>query len=298
MSKLYVFLLSIFSSMKLVVLGVTQDSGYPQIACADKCCERAWQDASLRNYPVSIALVNEEESEYYLFDVTPDVKFQLKLLSDMFPRLREKAPAGIFLTHAHIGHYTGLIHFSMEAMDSSMIPTYVMPRMMQFLRDNGPWSQLIAKKNIDLKEINSEAAVDISGIQVIPFLVPHRDEFSETAGFKIFGPKCKVLFIPDIDKWADWEKSIIEEVNQVDIAYLDGSFYSDGELARNMSKIKHPFVTETRDLFQEESVLEKSKIHFIHLNHTNPLLNKTSEEYLSVKASGYNVAELGRVIEV
>lgn len=285
--------------MKLFLLGTTQDSGYPQIGCQKACCQKAWDNPFLRNYAVSMALVNESKSEYYLFDVTPDIKYQLEFLYDAFPTLRGKQAAGIFLTHAHIGHYTGLIHFSIEAMDSENIPTYVMPRMKDFLEVNGPWSQLIEKENIKLIPINEDELVSLDNIQVSAFLVPHRDEFSETVGYKIRGPNKSVLFIPDIDKWEEWGRDIREEVSQVDVAYLDGSFYQEGELIdRDMSMIKHPYVMETMELFSDQDASEKSKIRFIHLNHTNPLLDPNSDSYKNVKASGYKIAQLGEVIAV
>jgi len=280
--------------MKLIILGVSQDSGYPQTACTLECCKGAWENPSLRNYAVSLALVDERSSEYFLFDVTPDFKSQLHLLYENYPTLSGKQPAGIFLSHAHIGHYTGLTHFSMEAMNTDSIPVYLMPRMFDFISKNAPWSQLVQKQNVVLNKIQAELPIDINGVQVIPFLVPHRDEFSETVAYKIIGSEQSILFIPDIDKWIDWDKDIIQEVAKVDLAFLDGSFYSEGELpGRDMTLIKHPYVRETMDIFSGMDVSEKRKISFIHLNHTNPLLNPNSDAFKSVRAKGFNIAKLG-----
>ena len=72
-------------------------------------------------------------------------------------------------------------------------------------------------------------------ITVTPILVPHRDEYSETVGYRIKEPTKNALFIPDIDKW---DKNIIEEIKQVDYAFLDATFYSGPELNnRDMSDI-------------------------------------------------------------
>ena len=82
-------------------------------------------------------------------------------------------------------------------------------------------------------------------------LVPHRDEYSETVGFRIEGPNKSAMFIPDIDKWEMWATDIRDVVRSVDYALLDATFFKDGELeGRDMSKIKHPFVSESMDLFE------------------------------------------------
>ena len=65
-----------------------------------------------------------------------------------------------------------------------------------------------------------------------PFLVPHRDEFSETVGYKIEGTKKTALFIPDIDKWQKWKRNIVEEVKKVDYAFVDATFFDQSEVAR------------------------------------------------------------------
>ena len=49
-------------------------------------------------------------------------------------------------------------------------------------------------------------------LKVTPFLVPHRDEYSETVGYKIQGKQKSALFIPDINKWNTWERNIIEYI--------------------------------------------------------------------------------------
>ena len=88
-----------------------------------------------------------------------------------------------------------------------------MPRMAEFLKTNGPWSQLVELGNIDVFSIQDNQAVSVlhEEVSVTPLRVPHRDEFSETVGYRIEGPKRSALFIPDIDKWTVWERSLVEE---------------------------------------------------------------------------------------
>jgi len=62
--------------------------------------------------------------------------------------------------------------------------------------------------------------------------------------------------------------------------------------------IPHPFVKESMDLFKNLSNNNKKKIFFTHLNHTNPLLIKGSEEQLEVLNNGYNFATDRLIIEL
>jgi pyrroloquinoline quinone biosynthesis protein B len=167
-----------------------------------------------------------------------------------------------------------------------------MPAMTEFLTNNGPWSQLVSLYNISIKTIFNVDTINLGNkLNIIPCRVPHRDEYSETVGFEIIGPNKKVLFIPDIDKWHKWEIDINKRVQNVDYAFLDATFYSGNEINnRDISEIPHPFVIESFEKFDTLSNDDKSKIHFIHLNHTNPLLNSSSREYQTTLNNGFNIA--------
>ena len=280
------------STYSLKILGVVQDGGLPHLGSNKLCCENIEQ----KRYVTSIMLVNNENNKSYLFDASPDINEQLNFMGDRI----KKDLKGVFLTHAHIGHYTGLMYFGREALNSKLINVYAMPRMKKFLEQNGPWSQLVSLENISINEINSNSKISVDpNVTIQPVEVPHRAEFSETVGYKIYGPNKTVLFIPDIDKWYLWEKSIIDEIKQVDYALIDATFYDSEEVNyRDLSEIPHPFVVESMELFDSISNEEKKKIFFIHLNHTNPLLNKDSDQYKFVKSQGYNVAKEGMKLKL
>jgi pyrroloquinoline quinone biosynthesis protein B len=282
------------SAPYILILGTAQDGGYPHIGCDKKCCRQAWKDNRLKRYVVSLALVEPGTKKWWLFEATPDIKEQLHYFHTLTKNRYSYLPQGIFVTHAHIGHYTGLMELGREAMNTKDVLVYALPKLKEFLETNGPWSQLVKLQNIKLAELTADIPMPLSEkISVAAFVVPHRDEYSETAGFKINAGKTKYLFIPDINKWDKWTRNITDEVNTADIALLDGTFYDDTELpGRNMSEIPHPFVVETMGLFKNSGKKTTSKIHFIHFNHTNPLLwNKQVQD--NVKNKGFNIAEQG-----
>ncbi len=278
----------------VLVLGVSQDGGYPHTGCKRACCTMAWKNESLRRYVVSLALVDPASKKWWLFEATPDIKQQLHYFQSLTQGMYAFLPSGVFVTHAHIGHYTGLMDFGREVMGTNRIPVYALPRMKTYLETNGPWSQLVTLNNIALQQLTADSTVTLSpDVRVRTYTVPHRDEYSETAGFEIITPQKKYLFIPDINKWDKWEKNITDMVNNVDIAMVDATFYDNTELpAKNFTVVPHPFVSETMLLFAAANAATKAKIHFIHLNHTNPLLwdKKKQKEF---KKTGFNLAQQG-----
>jgi len=284
----------------LIVLGNVQDAGSPHIACKKECCTALFVNPDANRKVVSLGLLDTENEKTYLFEATPNISEQLKNLKRKAPFNANEIPNGIFITHAHIGHYTGLMYLGKEATDAKNILVYAMPKLKVFLEANGPWGQLVSNKNIVLEEIHHNEGINLSpNIEVMPIRVPHRDEYSETIGFRIIGPNKSVLFIPDIDKWDKWETSIVEAVIGVDYALIDATFYDAAEINnRDISEIPHPFVIETMALFKNQPETIRNKIHFIHLNHTNPLLNPESEQSKEVLAKDFHIARINDIIEL
>jgi pyrroloquinoline quinone biosynthesis protein B len=272
------------------VLGVAQDGGAPHAGCTKECCEEKWNNPTQHARVSSIGIVDPVTKESWIIDATPDFAVQLTALDNQL--------SGIFLTHAHIGHYTGLMHLGREVMGAKEIPVYAMPRMKTFLELNGPWNQLVALNNISINEINDNVKITLNErLSITPFLVPHRDEYSETVGYKVEGPNKSLVFIPDVDKWQKWDQDIKEVVSNNTYSLLDGTFYDIDELpGRDMSEIPHPFIVESMDLFND--VVNKSGIYFIHLNHSNPALNFNSNAFDNIKKSGFNIAERGQFFDL
>lgn len=282
------------NSPYVVVLGVAQDGGAPHAACEKTCCINKWNNPNLHNKVSSIGIVDPVTNEVWMIDATPDFAEQLHFLTSN--NIRELK--GIFLTHAHIGHYTGLMHLGREVMGAKSTVVNVMPKMESFLRNNGPWSQLVDLKNISLSRlIDSKKVYLNTRLSITPFKVPHRDEFSETVGYRIEGPSKSLVFIPDIDKWNKWQTDIIDIVENSDYSLLDGTFYDINELpGRDMSQIPHPFIVETMKIFKNSD--KKDSIFFIHLNHTNPALDNSSNEFQNIIDSGFNITQRGNKLNL
>ena len=281
------------------VLGTAQDAGLPHLGCREERCRRAFADPSLRRRVASIGLraggIRNGDS-LFLVDATPDIVSQITDLQggrDRGPR----AVDGIFLTHAHIGHYLGLAFLGKESIAADRIPVYCTASMADYLSQNGPWSLLVSSKQIVLQPIDVKVRLD-DNLEVEALDVPHREEFTDTLGFIFTGPKKRLLYIPDIDRWEELVPSLESLAERVDILLVDGSFWDPGrELsARDPSKIPHPPMPET--MRRLGSFADKRRIYFTHLNHTNPAWDKDSPERAKIEGAGFGIVEDGDRFEL
>ncbi len=282
----------------LVVLGVAQDAGAPQAGTKE---HPGWEDPVHRHRATSLGLVDPTTGQRWMFEATPDFREQLHDLDVIAPVAGVPGLAGIFLTHAHIGHYTGLMFLGHESIGADAVPVYAMPRLREMLSGNAPWDQLVRYGNVELRPLADGERVRLSDrLAVIPFLVPHRQEYSEVVGYRIEGPSRSALFIPDIDSWEDWDEEgtrIESALASADVAFLDASFYADGEIpGRDMSGFPHPLITQTMERLRDLPPDERAKVRFIHLNHTNPALRPDSEARRAIEAGGFAVARRGERI--
>jgi len=277
----------------IYILGNVQDAGLPHIGCQHEFCKDKFNEFE-EYFTTSIAVIDPFNKKYILFEASPDLPYQLNYLDKKIFK-QFLLPESVFITHAHIGHYAGLMYFGREALGSEGLKVNVLPKMANFLKTNGPWSQLVEINNINVQEIDfGQKANYLSNISITPIKVPHRDEYSETAAYQIIGKNKKALFIPDIDKWQKWDKNIIELVQEFDYLLLDATFYESAEINRDISEIPHPLVTETMNLLKELTQEDKNKVYFIHMNHTNLMLDPESELSKLVISKGFNIARLGQ----
>ena len=155
--------------MEAILLGTAQDGGVPQAGCACPRCAAAWRNPAQRQWVVCLGVIDRAAGSCWMIDATPDFREQLHLLTTAAPECTLK---GIWLTHAHMGHYTGLLQLGKEAMGTQHMPVYATPQVCAFLRANEPWATLARDGYIDLKEITCETPY--AGRAAIVLLPRHR----------------------------------------------------------------------------------------------------------------------------
>jgi pyrroloquinoline quinone biosynthesis protein B len=220
-------------------------------------------------------------------DATPDFADQMEALGGR--------PDGILLTHAHIGHYLGLAQLGREVLGARRVPVYCTPSMARFLRENKPWSRLVALENVTIREVAPGSEVVLTeSLRATPIRVPHRDEDSDTVAWLVRGPSRAILWLPDIDKWEKWDRSLPALLEDPTLtAFVDGTFSSADEIpGRTIAEIPHPLASETAALLAAVPAA-RGRVYLVHLNHTNRLL-WDAEARAALEARGVGVAQEGQ----
>lgn len=287
-------------TVEALVLGSTQDAGLPQVGCYTERCDRG-REAHRRGegrYVSSLALIEPDAERFYLVDATPDITRQIDLITHPAFRRRaaERRPFdGIFLTHAHIGHYAGLAVLGNEGLGIRDTPVYCTAAMAAFLSENQPWAFLVEQGRIvpTALEPNRTHRIDpLLEVELWP--VPHRDEFADTVAFHFRGPTGSLLFLPDIDNWNVWEREVAEVVTEVDVALLDGTFWSMAELpGRSVEEVPHPLIRTTMERLQGVVDDDRARVVFTHLNNSNPALDDGGPEQAEIARRGFELAREG-----
>ena len=140
---------------------------------------------------------------------------------------------------------------------------------------------MLNKKHLTLSE----------DLNISPFLVPHRNELSETVGYRIRSSKQAVIYLPDIDSWDDWSEDVLDIIDDNDMLFIDGTFYDKIELkSGKIDKVPHPSIRESMKQFSPLDTIDRKKVNFTHLNHTNNVLRQNSEERNELIKKGFQVA--------
>ncbi|MFB6245596.1 MAG: MBL fold metallo-hydrolase [Candidatus Nanohaloarchaea archaeon] len=266
--------------MKVEVLGSAQDGGTPHLGCDCEFCERTREDPTIHGLISSIMIEKSEGSGRYLVEATPNIMMQIG----------SKYVDGLFVPHARLGTLGGIEFFGEEGMDADNLAVYCNPDVKHHLMNNDPYRRLIDRGNISTMDFCDGDSEQIGDGSIKALTMDHPHLGHDTTAYRIRGSERTLFYLPDIN---DWTPAIKREIEDADLAIIDGTFWSRDEIDR-YDEVPHPTV---QDSMEEFSDLE-TEIYFTHLNHTNPLLLKDSEEREEVESRGFGVAERGMEFEL
>lgn len=273
------------------VLGTAQDGGFPQMACSCPNCQAARKNPRLSRKVVSLGLLNFTEGKSYMIEATPDAARQVDMIravESKFMKTEGNPVDALLLTHADIGHYAGLVQFRPEVTPVRRLPVHCTESVAAFLAANEPWKLMVLRHIIELQRFSFGQSVSLDeSVRFEAVKVPH-DKYSDMSGYRVFGPRRSLLFIPDIDAW---EERFLEIVGSVDYAFLDATFYSE----RKGSKI-HPLIKDSMAFFKKIAEGGKTKVFFIHFNHNNEVYGEDPSIRRAIEAAGFHLAEEGMEI--
>jgi pyrroloquinoline quinone biosynthesis protein B len=274
-----------------VILGIAQDGGVPHPNCYCETCN-SFSAKNKQLSPSSIAVI--DDTQLHLIDITRDLNRQLR----MIPKQMEVSD--IWLTHGHLGHIDGMGLFGKEAIDAKGIIVHASESMTELINNTPRWRSLIDFGTFIIHPFTSNKTIQTSEfLSITPIPVPHRNEWTDTHAFIIKGKEKSILYLPDHDTWEETLESLGKETIfewfeslEVDIFFIDGTFWSSNELKRQ-NEVPHPPILETIQRLNNSN--KRFDVRFIHLNHSNPLLNPESKETKILQDSGYKICVEGEI---
>lgn len=281
--------------VEVTLLGVAQDGGRPQAGCTLACCQGL--SAEQASFPVALGIT--DGSSNHLIEATRFLGQQLSIWG-------QSEVDNVLLTHAHFGHVDGLGLFGKETMNAKGVGLHISSEMEHLVDRTPQWALMVDQGVFSPQAFHDGDALQLSPhVTIQPIRVPHRDELSDMHAFVVRGPNRSLLFLPDHDTWEEtlgrhnatsirsWLRSL-----RVDIALIDGTFWSSDELAgRNQENVPHPPVSKTLEMLGSRKEGDPEFL-FIHLNHTNPLYGAGSEATQLLQTSGWGIARQGQRFEL
>ncbi|MDP6333764.1 MAG: MBL fold metallo-hydrolase [Candidatus Poseidoniaceae archaeon] len=275
---------------EVTLLGIAQDGGRPQPSCLKDCCQDI--QPSEISFPTSIGATFADGTKH-LFDVTRNLGQQLKIWN-------ENQPSHVWLTHAHFGHVDGLGLFGRETIGAKNIKLYASSKMTDLIHATPQWSLMVKQGVFEINTFQTGDIIEFGTESIEPIIIPHRDELSDMHAFIIRGKDNSLLYLPDHDTWEEtldsFECKLIREwlkKYNIDVALIDGTFWSQHELTgRSQKEVPHPPVSQTVAHLGTR-LPDDPELYFVHLNHTNPLYDKSSSAHKTVESMGWKVAVQG-----
>jgi pyrroloquinoline quinone biosynthesis protein B len=287
--------------VELVIVGVAQDGGVPQAGCVCQRCASAIEDTSKILYPTS-CVIGGSDGSVHLLEATRSLSQQLGMAADALGMGVTVTPDSVSLTHAHLGHIDGLGQFGKEAMGLDGVALFASKSVIRLLDERLLSTPFQVNEAVEGAPFSPTEGC---GFELEFVRVPHRDELSDTHAIIIRGPTSTLLFLPDHDDWGQTlemagEPGIREWFWSmgVDYALIDGTFWDSDELGgRDMSQVPHPTISESIESLGERMEGDP-EVSFIHLNHTNPALDRGSKEFGELADMGWSVVEQGSKISL
>jgi pyrroloquinoline quinone biosynthesis protein B len=281
------------------VLGSAAGGGVPQWNCGCVHCAAARRGLAPRRSQSSFAVSAEGET-WWLINVSPDVAAQIEDFAPLQPReLRGSPIAGMLLTDANVDHIGGLaVLRQTHPAGFQLFSSGVVRRIATLQAAFSPFAEPPHR----WQAVTEPFELGGGALRVTPFpvpgLTPGYAGRERTPGavlaYKIEAPAAgaSVLFAP---VFAAIDETLAAALAGVDVAFLDGSFWSDDELRaeglddKPARSLGHLPVGGAEGSLATIAPLRNRRI-YAHLNNSNPLLDPTSLAADTLRADGAELA--------
>jgi pyrroloquinoline quinone biosynthesis protein B len=247
----------------------------------------------------SIAL-SPDGTTWILVNASVDLPRQLAQATALWPHgLRENPFAAVLLTDANVDHTAGLGELRQNPGPLVIVSSRSTKELLaserayeRFTRAPHLWTDNPAEVGIDSLEIEM---IDVPGL--LPGYAGRKPAQGAVVAYIMRDPQTNVqVTIAPI--FSDIDDRLYAAIAASDLAFLDGTFYSNDELrqfgamAKDARSLGHAPIGGPDGTLARIGKLANRRV-FVHVNNTNPMLDSRSAAHAAVTAAACEMAEDG-----
>ncbi|WP_406689783.1 pyrroloquinoline quinone biosynthesis protein PqqB [Saccharopolyspora sp. ID03-671] len=297
--------------MLIHCLGVAAGGGYPQWNCACAGCRKARTTPERASAHAGLA-VSGTGDRWYLLNATPDVHHQIAADPRLHPGpgARDTPVAGVLLTDAEFDHTIGLL----VLREGSALEVHGTAPVLAALTDHFPVRDLVADyadfrwrtvhvgKPVDLDE-RLQVTAFATGSKPPRYVGHHAGPGEWETGYVLHDPVSggTAVYAPGVPRW---DEHFAEQVADADCVFVDGTFWTDDEMARQGTgdrpgrSMGHMPISGPDGSARQLAALPARRKIYVHVNNTNPILDESSAERAELAAQGIEVGRAGLEVEL
>jgi pyrroloquinoline quinone biosynthesis protein B len=297
--------------VKIIVLGAAAGGGFPQWNAAS--AKNALAFAGDPNHPrltqASLA-VSANGADWLLLNAAPDLRQQVLATNELHPKAapRSSPIKAVVLTGADVDALTGLL----TLRERQPFALWATPYVHKVVAAN-PIFGVLDPALVEAKTIDA-AFEPLAGLRCEAFPAPGKPPLyleriegigpaeGASIGLRLTDARGKSLvFLPSC---AGVTPEITAAIDGADILFFDGTMYTDDEMIRSgeggktARRMGHVAMTGAGGAIEALRKIKAGARYFIHINNSNPVLNRASAERKTVEAEGWRIAEDGMRIEL
>ncbi len=305
--------------MIVKVLGSAAGGGFPQWNCNTRLSRLAWDgDKRVLSRTQSSIAVSADGERWTVVNASPDIRQQIAGTLELQPvrsgGLRNSPIAAVVLTNGDIDHVAGLL----SLRERQHFAIYATPRVLSVLEQNSVFDVLapdvVGRVALSLNEPMEIAgtgglsvqAFPVSGKVALYLEDPSKEgfgtELGDTIGLKISAPGSNALFY--IPGCAEIDEALLRRVNGAGCLLFDGTLFTDSEcvdlgvLNKTSRRMGHVPITGDGGSLHAFDGAGLARKAYIHINTTNPILERGSEAEKTVNAAGWDVSYDGMTVRL
>lgn len=301
--------------MQIRILGSAAGGGLPQWNCScPNCVAVRAGSADIEPRTQSSVAVSGDGQTWFLLNVSPDIRQQII----DFPQLIDERKGnrgtwigGCVLTDAEIDHTTGLLLLR-EGCSFDIFSTAVVRRWLNRYLPLEPllsrfaeraWRELPMGRSVELCEPSGHSSeLQVRAFELDQHLPRFVEDETETTGAVVglviedARTGGKLVYAPCIGSISD---SLVEAVENADVVLVDGTFWSDDEMMRlggvdrTARDMGHLPVGDPQGSLRWLAELPARHRAYVHINNTNPMLDRSRPQYKTVTDRGISVGADG-----